>query len=212
MLGPASDAPAGAPVPCTDGVPRWVLTAAEVLNGRGRCLLSGMRLGAAGIATFVAACKSGGLPHSSWLYLTANLINDACLTPLISLLSDGLWPQDLRNLNLSHNQIGDAGIVALAAACNNAGVLPCLRVFILNGNRYGNAGAAALASALRGGTWPKLADLHVNRSVKPHSELKAACATRKTLAGSPCQHPKCHRQRGPVASHPKGRGTCSWEP
>ena len=61
--------------------------------------------------------------------------------------------QQLEELNLYGNQMGDETAAALASLLE-AGAMPKLKTLRLGGNRIGEAGMAALASAVRGGALP----------------------------------------------------------
>ena len=61
--------------------------------------------------------------------------------------------QQLEELNLYGNQMGDETAAALASLLE-AGAMPKLKTLGLGGNRIGEAGMAALASAVRGGALP----------------------------------------------------------
>ena len=79
----------------------------------------------------------------------------------------------LEGLCLSNNQIGDAGVAALAEA---AGKLPQLKILYLSSNQIGDAGVAALAEAA--GKLPQLKQLWLgnnpNISQQAKDALKAA--------------------------------------
>jgi len=61
----------------------------------------------------------------------------------------------LETLDLSNNQIGDAGVTALAEAAGK-GTLPQLKQLVLKYNQIGDAGVTALAEAAGKGTLPQL--------------------------------------------------------
>jgi len=74
-------------------------------------------------------------------------------------LPTGALPR-LRELSLHHNQIGEAGVAALARACEGgAAPLAQLSELHLFNNALGSAGLEALARACRGGAWPQLSHL-----------------------------------------------------
>ena len=79
----------------------------------------------------------------------------------------------LRLLNLKDNQIGDAGVAALAEAADK---LPQLKTLFLSRNQIGDAGVAALAEAA--GKLPQLEELdlegNLNISQQAKDALKAA--------------------------------------
>ena len=57
---------------------------------------------------------------------------------------------NMQVLALNRNQIGDAGLSALAEAVGK-GALPALRMLALNGNKIGDVGLTALADACASG-------------------------------------------------------------
>ena len=61
----------------------------------------------------------------------------------------------LETLSLWGNQIGDAGVTALAGACAS-GALPKLTSLSLGGNKIGDAGCTALAEACARGALANL--------------------------------------------------------
>ena len=79
-----------------------------------------------------------------------------------------------QTLLLGDNQIGDAGVTALATACAG-GALPQCTFLNLRGNQIGDAGVSALASACASGALPQLKDLWL---LKEAPALKAACEAR----------------------------------
>ena len=83
----------------------------------------------------------------------------------------------LEGLNLSQNQIGDAGVTALAEAAGK-GTLPQLELIDLQDNQIGDAGVMALAEAAGKGTLPQLKtiSLYDNSTISQQAQdaLKAA--------------------------------------
>ena len=69
----------------------------------------------------------------------------------------------LEELFLYHNQIGDAGVMALAEAAGK-GTLPQLKELYLRGNQIGDAGVMALAEAAGKGTLTQLKGLSLGRN------------------------------------------------
>ena len=82
---------------------------------------------------------------------------------------------NLKDLWLGGNQIGDAGVTALAQSCAR-GALPQLEKLFLNNNQIGDAGVDALAKACAGGALASLDVLWVDNP--EHPALKAACEAR----------------------------------
>ena len=66
----------------------------------------------------------------------------------------------LKNLYLDRNQIGDAGVTALVEAAGK-GSLPQLELLDLRDNQIGDAGVMALAEAAGKGTLPQLKGLYL---------------------------------------------------
>ena len=83
----------------------------------------------------------------------------------------------LEVLRLDNNQIGDAGVTALAEAAGK-GTLPQLKALFLNRNQIGDAGVMALAEAAGKGALPQLNTLYLsnnsNISQQAKDALKAA--------------------------------------
>ena len=77
----------------------------------------------------------------------------------------------LEKLILVRNQIGDAGVTALAEAAGK-GTLPQLKVLGLRGNQLGDAGVMALAEATGKGTLPQLQylDLMGNSTISQQAQ------------------------------------------
>ena len=80
-----------------------------------------------------------------------------------------------QELNLSNNQIGDAGVTALAQACA-AGALAQCTTLVLGGNKIGDKGIEALSEALATGAMASLTALSVDDP--EHPALRAACDAR----------------------------------
>ena len=83
-----------------------------------------------------------------------------------------------QGLYLCENQIGDAGLTALAGACAS-GALAQLKTLYLHENQIGDKGLEAFSGALAGGS---LASLETLVMVGPpgadHPQLKAVCGQR----------------------------------
>ena len=92
-----------------------------------------------------AAIEAQGL-HPGISNLSASDVKVSC--------GNKALPQ-LKILGLSGNQIGDAGVAALASACGS-GALPNLTRLGLDGNQIGDDGMQALAAAIGSGALPKL--------------------------------------------------------
>ena len=78
----------------------------------------------------------------------------------------------LKELRLSWNRIGDAGVISLAEAC----AFTKLEKLYLFRNHIRDAGCTALANACAKGALASLKDLYVGN--EQHPELKAACQAR----------------------------------
>ena len=93
----------------------------------------------------------------------------------------------LLTLRLSWNEIGDAGLSALACALRPtadcpAGALPRLRELSLNHNHIGEAGVAAFARACKGGAaLAQLSELHLFNNALGSAGL-AAWSVRRARA------------------------------
>jgi len=81
----------------------------------------------------------------------------------------------LKELWLGENQIGDAGVEALAKACGS-GALAQLEKLFLAQNKIGDVGVTALADACGEGAMASLEVLRVDNPEYP--ALKAACEAR----------------------------------
>ena len=82
-------------------------------------------------------------------------------------------------INLGVNQVGDAGLSALAGALSS-GALPALRILGLGNNNIGDVGLQAFADALGKGALASLKTLYVNDGPlgTEHPALKVACDAR----------------------------------
>ena len=60
-----------------------------------------------------------------------------------------------QKLFLNYNQIGDAGVMALAKACAGGALASCQKLF-LSKNQIGDSGVEALAQACAGGAMAQL--------------------------------------------------------
>ena len=78
-----------------------------------------------------------------------------CLALNVSRGSAPLALASLESINLSLNQIGDAGVTSLASACAK-GALPLLKELFLSRNQIGDAGVSALAGACASGALAQL--------------------------------------------------------
>ena len=82
-------------------------------------------------------------------------------------------------LYISRNQIGDAGVTALAEACARGALSQCTELSLW-GNQIGDAGITALADACGSGAMASLMTLFVNGGPlgTEHPALKAVCEAR----------------------------------
>ena len=85
-----------------------------------------------------------------------------------------------QELILSTNQIGDAGLKALAEACRANGALASCQELNLFNNQIGDIGLSALAKACASGALASLSELYVDDGPlgTEHPALKAACEAR----------------------------------
>ena len=86
-----------------------------------------------------------------------------------------------QGLGLGGNQIGDAGLTALAKAVES-GALASLDLLDLQHNAIGDAGMQALAGAVSNGALPKCTSLHMGgnpASKEATQTVKDAIASRK---------------------------------
>ena len=80
-------------------------------------------------------------------------------------------------LNLFNNQIGDAGLSAVAEAVGK-GALPQLQELYLSGNSIGDVGLSALADVVSRGALASLKEIMVDNKHMRHPQLVAACQPR----------------------------------
>ena len=85
--------------------------------------------------------------------------------------------QQLEELRLGSNQMGDETAAALAALLE-AGAMPKLKRLGLSRNQIGEAGMAALASAVRGGALPSCETIYLERNPGSTAPVKGAAAQR----------------------------------
>lgn len=162
--------------------------------------LYGNSIGDAGMAAIATAMSTRTLAGLRSLRLSDNAIGNAGMVNFGLAASNG--PLALTALALNHNEIGDAGICALAdiifgrslrklstlaLAYNKIGDagmtrfssvisrgLPALKVLHLNMNRSSVSGTMALANAIAHGSLPSLQSLYMDGG----DELTAACGKR----------------------------------
>ena len=115
------------------------------------------------------------------LWFNERLTADDMATLAMILLTNGL-PR-LRELDLSGNFLGDAGVQALCEGLGR-GTAPSLSNLKLQENRFGPAGAEALAATLRRGAMPKLdlLDIGINPSIGNQGVAALAAPLRKLPA------------------------------
>ena len=85
--------------------------------------------------------------------------------------------QQLEELNLGGNEMGDETAAALAALLE-AGAMPKLKRLYLYDNRIGEAGMAALASAIRGGALPSCEMIVLGHNPGSAAPVREAAAQR----------------------------------
>ena len=101
---------------------------------------------------------------------------------LALVIGSGALPA-LVELNLSSNNIGDQGMIALADAFGK-GALAQLQLLDLRCNKVGDVGLSSLANALGKGALPALVDIHLSVGAtdatlaKKAPALKAVCVKR----------------------------------
>ena len=88
--------------------------------------------------------------------------------------------QQLEELHLFDNQMGDETAAALAALLE-AGAMPKLKELGLYRNRIGEAGMAALASAVRGGALPSCERIYLGGNPGSAAPVEEAAAQRGGL-------------------------------
>ena len=84
------------------------------------------------------------------MHITDQKVSDADCTALGKALTL-MKPENMKNIYLSNNDIGDEGVVALADACSTHDALPRLKKLWLQRNSIGDAGLTALAKACNDG-------------------------------------------------------------
>ena len=88
----------------------------------------------------------------------------------------------LKVLLLNHNQIGDAGLQALAGAIGN-GSMVNLNELDLSINRISDEGVKVFASAIASGSLPAVQKVVVDSKHKRLPQLVAACQPRGITIG-----------------------------
>ena len=82
----------------------------------------------------------------------------------------------LETLSLNNNRVGDAGLAALARACAHDGALRSLEALFLNENQIGDAGLAAFAAGARGGGLARLTLLLLDANAFGAAGVRALAA------------------------------------
>ena len=110
----------------------------------------------------VAVCEERGIELPMDLYYSSasrSKLGGAEAAQLAGVIASGAAPR-LEALSLFHNQIGNTGCMALAAALAKEGAAPRLKQLDLRSNKIGDEGCDALAAALgKEGAAPRLDDL-----------------------------------------------------
>jgi len=139
-------------------------------------------------ATLAFLLPPARLPRLTTLNLSHNKLSDGAASVLGRALAAGA--PALCKVALQENEIGDVGMMALAAAMRPGGA-PGMQDIKLAFNRIGDDGAVAIASAWREGGGSKLRDLHAAANqigstglAALAAELHAAAELRTLTLGS----------------------------
>ena len=126
-------------------------------------ILSGNKVGNAGVMALADAAAHGAFARVERLYLDSVQLGDAGLAELAGALDAGALPQ-LTFLDLTRNQFGDVGMMALAGAVER-GALAQLTTLYLYNNKIGGVGFAALVKAFSSTCSPaKLTQLYADNN------------------------------------------------
>lgn len=126
------------------------------------------------------------------LSVTCSTIESQGMESLASILNRGALP-NCKELILSNNNIGDAGIAALAQAIKpgGSGALSQCTVLQLGSNTFGDAGIIALADACRRGALPKCQILSLDDNYISNTGLLAFADAIMPGGDGPSPLPEC---------------------
>jgi len=127
----------------------------------------------------VAVCEERGIELPMDLYYSSasrSKLGGAEAAQLAGVIASGAAPR-LEALSLFHNQIGNTGCMALAAALAKEGAAPRLKQLDLRSNKIGDEGCDALAAALgKEGAAPRLDHLSLGDNEIGDEGCKALAA------------------------------------
>jgi hypothetical protein len=113
--------------------------------------------------------------HLLWiecLDLSDRLLGDVVLSTLSEACANGAMAQ-LQKLDVSYNNISDAGLMVLADECAKRTSLLQLEVLNLSGNQIGDVALSSLADACANGALPVLELLHLRKNIIGDAGLSA---------------------------------------
>jgi Ran GTPase-activating protein (RanGAP) involved in mRNA processing and transport len=104
------------------------------------------------------------------------VMSDAACTALFATLASGALPQ-LKELDLTRNQIGDEGLESFSAALVS-GEIAKLEKLMLRGNQIGDEGMKSFSTALASGAMANLKTLHKSGNPGDTTAVKETCKAR----------------------------------
>eukprot|EP00900_Chrysochromulina_parva_P005409 jgi/Chrpa1/1486/Chrysochromulina_OHIO_Genome00001865-RA len=137
--------------------------------------IGGNSFGDAGLITLVGTIWA--IPLLEWLDLSLNQISCTGFKVFADACAIGALPKLKTRLELQDNNIGDAGVIALATACVS-GAMAQLEDLSLFNNDVSDAGVTALARAIAIGALASLEYLFIDGEHMGHLGLLAACQPR----------------------------------
>jgi hypothetical protein len=115
--------------------------------------------------------------HTQWLDIGFNQFSCTGFKVFADACAIGALPKLKTQLELQDNNIGDAGVIALATACVS-GAMAQLEELSLFHNNISDAGITALARAIAIGALASLKSLLIDGEHMSHLGLLAACQPR----------------------------------